>query len=181
LNIFFYFLAIICFPILHVLNAKLFYFAEFNSHISLIYLPAFLRLFNVLIFGPLQGTAITFLGGLLLLPIMSETSWVFIANDACSGLGPLLALGIFRILNGRAVSVGNLKHLIQLALIYALSNALIHHLVWNFIEKNLIIDSVQFFEMMIGDLTGAFIGVLILKIITELSFFKRKLYCEVKD
>jgi hypothetical protein len=42
-------------------------------------------------------------------------------------------------------------------------------------------DSVQFFEMMIGDLTGAFIGVLILKIITELSFFKRKLYSEARD
>jgi hypothetical protein len=176
LNFVFYFLAIVLFPALHLLNAKLFFFAEFNSHISLIYLPAFLRLFNVLVFGALPGTVITFLGGMLLFPYMEERSWMFVANDACSALGPLIALAIFRFYSGKQVSVGNLKHLIALALLYTFSNALIHHLVWNFGETNLFMEPVQFFEMLIGDLIGTFIGVLLLKIITDLSFVKRKIY-----
>ncbi len=176
MNFVLYALAIVAFPVLHVLNAKLFFFAEFNSHISLIYLPAFLRLFNVLVFGALRGTAITFLGGILLFPFIEERSWIFVANDACSALGPLIAIGLFRVYNGKAVSVGNLKHLIALALLYTFSNALIHHFVWNFGEQNLITDPVQFFEMLIGDLTGTFIGVVLLKIVTDLSFIKRKIY-----
>ena len=109
-------------------------------------------------------------------PFIEERSWIFVANDACSALGPLIAIGLFRVYNGKAVSVGNLKHLIALALLYTFSNALIHHFVWNFGEQNLITDPVQFFEMLIGDLTGTFIGVVLLKIVTDLSFIKRKIY-----
>ena len=176
MNFVLYALAIVAYSVLHVLNAKLFFFAEFNSHISLIYLPAFLRLFNVLVFGALRGTAITFLGGILLFPFMEERSWMFVANDACSALGPLIALGVFRLYTGKDVSVGNLKHLIALTLIYTLSNALIHHFAWNFWEQNLFQNSVQFFEMLVGDLTGTFVGVLILKVVTDISFLKRKIY-----
>ncbi len=181
MNLFFYLLAVLLFPALHVVNEKLFFFAVFNSQISWIYLPAFSRLFNVLIFGALPGSAITFLGGLLLFPFVGEHSWLFVANDACSALGPLIALGIFRILNDGPVSLRNLKHLTYLTLIYTLSNSLIHHLAWTFFDENLLVNGLQFFEMLVGDLVGTFVGVLLLKIITDLSFFKRRIYNNSPD
>ena len=54
------------FPVVHIANGWLFKFAEITPHISLIYLPAFLRLANVLVLGPRNGTLATLLGGVLL-------------------------------------------------------------------------------------------------------------------
>jgi len=47
------------YPAVHILNGWLFDFATINHHISLIYLPAFLRLFNLLVLGPIYGTLTT--------------------------------------------------------------------------------------------------------------------------
>ena len=52
----------VLFPATHILSGWLFDFAAINDHISLIYLPAFLRLFNLLILGPVFGTLINHLG-----------------------------------------------------------------------------------------------------------------------
>lgn len=181
MNNFFYCLGILSYPTLHLLNGWMFKFAEFNAHISLIYLPAFLRLFNVLVFGALRGSCITFLGGLLLYPFFLEQSWTFLANDVCSMLGPLIALGLFRVWHTSDVSLRNLKHLIFLALTYTVANASIHHVAWSFLEPCLIIDRVQFFEMLIGDLLGTLLGVFIFKWITDLPYVKTKIYNKEVD
>jgi hypothetical protein len=60
-------LAGILFCASHLLNAWLFQAVAISDHISLIYLPAFFRLFNVLVLGLLWGTLGTAIGGVLLL------------------------------------------------------------------------------------------------------------------
>ena len=82
----------VLFPATHILNGWLFDFATLNDHISLIYLPAFLRLFNSLILGPLFGTLSTILGGLLLMTQFNEPLSIAFLNIACSSAGPLMAL-----------------------------------------------------------------------------------------
>jgi len=52
----------VLFPATHILSGWLFDFATINDHISLIYLPAFLRLFNLLILGPVFWHLINHLG-----------------------------------------------------------------------------------------------------------------------
>jgi len=49
----------VLFPVTHILSGWLFDFATINDNISLIYMPAFLRLFNLLVMGPLYGTLST--------------------------------------------------------------------------------------------------------------------------
>lgn len=53
----------IIFPVVHIVNGWVFKFAEVSPHIGLIYLPAFMRLANVLILGRANGTVATLLGG----------------------------------------------------------------------------------------------------------------------
>ena len=72
----------VLFPATHILSGWLFDFATLNDHISLIYLPAFLRLFNLLILGPLFGTLSTVLGCLLLLQQFNEPIELELLNVA---------------------------------------------------------------------------------------------------
>jgi hypothetical protein len=44
---------------IHVLNSWLFQSIEITSHVSMVYLPAFLRLFNVLVLGAVKGSFAT--------------------------------------------------------------------------------------------------------------------------
>jgi len=57
----------VIYPLVHIANGWIFSFVEISPHISLIYLPAFLRLANVLILGRRHGSLATLLGGLLLM------------------------------------------------------------------------------------------------------------------
>ena len=88
----------VLFPATHILSGWLFEFATLNENISLIYMPAFLRLFNLLILGPLFGTLATILGGLLLTTQFNEPLGIELLNVACSSAGPLMALIGFKIL-----------------------------------------------------------------------------------
>lgn len=57
------------FPVVHSANGWLFSFIELTPNVSWIYLPAFLRLLNVLVLGKLKGTLATLLGGMVLLGV----------------------------------------------------------------------------------------------------------------
>ncbi|MEY5023069.1 MAG: hypothetical protein RIS72_1644 [Pseudomonadota bacterium] len=120
----------VLFPATHILNGWLFEFATINHHISLIYLPAFLRLTNLLVLGPVYGTLTTVLGGLLLIGNFEETLGLAMLNIACSSASPLIALMGFRIYFNRRVQLSNLRDLATLTLIYCICNSVIHHAVW---------------------------------------------------
>lgn len=156
------FLAVV-FPLLHIFNGWIFQFAEISPHISLIYLPAFMRLAHVLILGRVQGTLATVLGGLLLMHYFDETPWVAVLNTVCSAGGPLLALQLFRWHAGRAVELTSLKDLTLLTLIYAISNAALHHAMWSVLDRTRLVEPSQVLWMILGDISGALLGAYIMK------------------
>jgi hypothetical protein len=63
----------------------------------------------------------------------------------------------------RRLSIIRLVDLVQLALLYALLNALIHHALWSAIDPSQLLYPAQMFEMVLGDINGALIGALVLR------------------
>lgn len=121
----------ILYPLIHTANSWLFSFAEISPNVGLVYLPAFLRLLNVLLLGKFKGTVAGLLGGLLLLLMDGDAlTPLRLANILCSAAGPLLAVLLFEHWRHRQVNLVSLKDLGQVTLIYCLINALIHHFIW---------------------------------------------------
>lgn len=151
------------FPITHIANGWIFEFAEVSSHISLIYLPAFVRLANVLVLGPLKGTLATFMGGLLLAQTFDEPFVASTLNICCSASGPLISLCIFKMYSRRNVHLTSIKDLGVLTLMYALSNAVLHHLVWSVVDPSKLSEPIQVVWMVLGDIFGALLGAYLMK------------------
>ncbi|MFM7013028.1 MAG: hypothetical protein ACKO0Z_27475 [Betaproteobacteria bacterium] len=153
----------ILFPVVHIANGWLFKFAEITPHISLIYLPAFLRLSNVLILGPRNGTLATMLGGVLLMRTFDDNSVAGLLNIGCSALGPIVALVVFKTYTHRNFELTSLKDLSVLTVIYAIANAVLHHLVWSVVDKSQLAEPIQVLWMVLGDIFGALIGAYAMK------------------
>ena len=126
----------------------------------MIYLPSFLRLANVLVLGLLWGTLGTTFGGALLFFWMSDSLWLSIANTTISAGSAALAVMLMRFMQKRALSLTRLDDVLQLALFYALLNALTHHLLWSMLDTSQLVDPNQLMYMVIGDVNGAVIGAL---------------------
>ena len=88
-------LCALLFALVHVASVNFLAFAEISPHVSLIYLPAFFRLLNVLLLGKFRGTLATALGGILLMQGLDGINLIGFMNVACSVSGPLLALWLF--------------------------------------------------------------------------------------
>ena len=151
------------FPITHILNGWVFKFAEISPHIGLIYLPAFMRLANVLILGRLNGTIATLMGGVLLTEYFGETTFVALLNSACSAGGPLVALYLFRLHAKREVELTSIKDLAWLTLIYATCNAVLHHAMWSVLDPFRLAEPTQVLWMIVGDISGALLGAYLMK------------------
>jgi len=151
------------FFIVHVLNGWLLKAIEISDHISLLYLPAFLRLMNVLVLGMLWGTLGTAFGGMLLFFWFNDSLLLSCFNTAMSAGGAALAVWWMQILQGRALSLARLSDLLQLSLLYALLNSFLHHLMWSFLDPAQLMSSSQIFFMILGDLNGAVLGALVLR------------------
>ena len=151
----------------HILNGWLFDFAIISDNISLIYLPAFLRLFNLLVLGPAFGTVSTILGGLLLLSHFDDPLEVGLLNIACSSAGPLFALLCFKIYLKRQPEITSLRDLGSLTLLYCVSNSLIHHVTWVLIGESEAFELTTVFWMFLGDLNGALLGAYLMKAILD--------------
>jgi hypothetical protein len=162
----------VLFPATHILNGWLFDFAAINDHISLIYMPAFLRLFNLLILGPLFGTLSTILGGLLLMTQFNEPLCIEFLNVVCSSAGPLMALMGFKMYWKRQVQLTSLQDLAALTLIYCVSNSVIHHVAWVLIGQSQAFELTEVFWMFLGDLNGALLGAYLMK--AMLDYLEKK-------
>lgn len=153
----------IAYPIVHIANGAVFRFAEITPHVGLIYLPAFLRLFNVLVLGPRDGTLATVLGGLLLTYHFDEAQAVALLNVLCSAGGPLIATYVFRLYFRRSFDLSSIKDLSILTLIYATANALLHHLLWALLDPTQLETPTQMLWMTLGDIVGALLGAYVLR------------------
>ncbi len=147
----------------HLLNGWLLSSFEFSEHISLIYLPGFLRLAYVLLLGLAWGSVATALGGVMLLWWSHETWLIGLFNIGISASVAALAVVLMQVMLQRRLSLRKLSDLIQLAGLYALLNALSHHLMWSILDPMQLIAWPQLLYMVIGDLNGALIGALVLR------------------
>ena len=145
---------------IHILNSWLLHAIEISNHISLVYLPAFLRLMNVLVLGMLWGTLGTAVGGALLFFWMQDSLLMSICNTIVSAGGAALSVWLMQILEGRPLSLSRLPDLLKLSLFYALLNALLHHLLWSFLDPTQLVAPNQLFYMVVGDINGALVGAL---------------------
>jgi len=147
----------------HMMNDWLFKAVEVTDHISLLYLPAFLRLMNVLVLGMLWGTLGTAMGGALLFFWMQDSLLMSVLNTSVSAGGAALAVWLMQILQGRSLSLSRLPDLLKLSLLYALLNALLHHLIWSYLDPAQLVSPNQLVYMVIGDVNGAVLGALSLR------------------
>ena len=162
----------VLFPAVHVMNAWLFDFAAISSHVSLIYLPAFLRLFYVLMLGPTFGSLTTVLGGLMLVYYFQETLQVALLNVFCSAAGPLMAMFSFKIMFKRSVALTSIRDLSFLTLIYCIFNSVLHHLAWLVTNASKVFDYQHAVFMFIGDFNGALLGAYLMK--AMIDFMEQK-------
>jgi hypothetical protein len=158
----------VLYPAVHILNGWLFDFATINHHISLIYLPAFLRLFNLLVLGSIYGTFTTILGGLFLMSNFNESLALALFNIACSATSPLIALFGFKLYFKRRIELTSLRDLITLTLIYCICNSLIHHTAWLFLASTSEFDLQAASWMFIGDFNGALLGAYLTKALIDM-------------
>ena len=163
MNLFLVFVFAVLFPAAHALNAWLFDFANINTNVSLIYLPAFLRLFNLLVMGPVYGTLATLLGGLILMAWLNEPLGFALLNIAASCSGPLVAMTGFRIYFKRRIQLNSLKDLAVVTVAYAICNSLLHHATWLLFDNEQLLDASTSFWLFVGDLNGALFGAYLFK------------------
>ena len=145
----------------HIANGWLFGWFEVTEHISFIYLPSFLRLVNVLVLGLVWGTLGTAVGGALLFFWNNSGSvWLDICNTSISAGSAALAVMLMQLMQKRPLSLTRFSDLLQLALFYAVLNALTHHVLWSVLDRSQLVDPNQLMYMVIGDINGAIIGAL---------------------
>jgi hypothetical protein len=157
-------LAGVAFCASHLLNGWLFQAITVSDHISLIYLPAFFRLFNVLVLGLVWGTLGTAIGGVLLLAWSQDaTLWISVLNMCVSAIVAAISVVLIQMLLRRRLSITRLGDLLMLSLLYALMNALMHHLLWTVADPSQLLYPGQIFEMVLGDFNGAILGAWLLR------------------
>lgn len=169
---------------LHLFNGWALSGIEFSEHINLIYLPGFLRLVHVLILGMFWGTAATAVGGLLLLFWGHDGLLVGLANIGVSASVAMLSVVLIQLMLGRRIALTRLADLIVLALLYAVLNAALHHLVWSWLDPSQLVQREQLFYMMLGDINGAIVGALVLRWVarrTGLQHILRKRHARLDD
>ena len=151
----------------HILNGWLLEFVEVTAHISLLYLPSFLRIVNVLVLGTLWGTLGTGIGGALLCVWSEDSLLLGTLNTAISAGSAALAVWCMQVFQQRPLSLTRLSDLMQLALLNALLNTLFHHFLWVQLDPSQLISPNQVAYMMIGDINGAIVGALGLRWLTN--------------
>jgi hypothetical protein len=153
----------------HLANAWLFDHISVSNHINWIYLPAFLRVAYVLILGPVWGFTAIFFGSSILGFSFNENLLQALLNAGASAFSPVLALVLFTLLKERALRIAQPSVLIQMCLLYALLNAVVHHFLWAYQQPEQLMSVSQLPIMIIGDLAGALLGAFLFTLIMRRS------------
>jgi hypothetical protein len=167
--------------VMHLLNGWALRAIEFSDHISLVYLPGFIRLANVLLLGLFWGSLSTAIGGVLLLHWSNDSLFLSLCNITTSAMSPVVAVLLMRAMQHRYVALSRLSDLIQLALLYALLNALLHHLMWSWLDPRQLMSPEQLFYMVAGDINGVILGGLFLRWLARKTDLTRKLLTRKDD
>ena len=157
------------FALTHLANAWLFDHISLSNHINWIYLPAFLRVAYVLILGPVWGFSAIFFGSIMLGGNFEENLLQAVLNSGASAISPVLALGLFMLLKERSLRLAQLRDLVQMCLLYALLNAVVHHFIWAYQQPDQLLSVSQLPIMIVGDLAGALLGAFLFTLLMRRS------------
>lgn len=157
------------FALPHLANAWLFDHISLSNHINWIYLPAFLRVAYVLILGPVWGFSAIFFGSIILGVSFEENLLQALLNAGASAVSPVLALVLFKLLKERTLRIAQPSDLIQMCLLYALLNAVVHHFIWAYQQPEQLLSVSQLPIMIVGDLAGALLGAFLFTLLMRRS------------
>lgn len=157
------------FALTHLANAWLFDHISLSNHINWIYLPAFLRVAYVLILGPVWGFSAIFFGSIILGVSFEENLLQALLNAGASAVSPVLALVLFKLLKERTLRIAQPSDLIQMCLLYALLNAVVHHFIWAYQQPEQLLSVSQLPIMIMGDLAGALLGAFLFTLLMRRS------------
>lgn len=144
-----------------------------DQYLSLVFLPSGLRVLISMVFES-SGIIGLALGSLLVsfFYIHEPSTAVIIGNAVASGVGAFVARELcLRILDLDVyLHQITLKQIMYASIIFSVINALLHQSIFNFLEKN-----ADFFlksgQMLIGDLSGAFIFLMLLRLFMQAYFY----------
>jgi len=138
--------------------------AVVDARVSLIFLPAFVRVVAVMVAG-YSGACGIFAGSLFLGIGNRDSLWVATAHAAISSLSPCLAVLLFQLAIRRNAGMFDLWTLVLIACFTSLFSALLHGAFWAEFEPTaLSVGSHAVSLMMLGDLLGILLGFLLLRL-----------------
>jgi hypothetical protein len=132
-------------------------FSVIEERVSMVFLPAFVRIAAILVAGA-AGALGLFLGAIALgllndLPAVANFFQAFF-----TALAPCLALLVVRFaLAGRAMAI-TLGLFLLVAFFASVFNSLLHHVFWDLYPLSEPVTLESFWQMLVGDLAGAFLG-----------------------
>lgn len=161
---------------LSVLSALLFYCffqlnhwladnLEYSQYINWLFLPGGLRVLLVLVLGFSGALGIVLGSWAVSLTDDPVWSWLMVGNGLISGLTPWIVMrGFIQTTDFRSsLPLITPRRLIGFVLVYAVSNALLHHLFWWLLSESKWPEVQGFLPMTIGDALGALVLLYCLK------------------
>jgi hypothetical protein len=133
------------------------FFSVIEAKVSMIFLPAFVRVAAILVAG-LAG-AVGLFAGAMVLGFMQELAPLpNFSQAAFTALAPCLAVLVVRFaLAGRPMPI-TLSLFLIVALFASIFNSLLHHVFWDLYPLVEPVTLTTFWQMLVGDLAGAFLG-----------------------
>lgn len=159
----------ICFALLYFLAYWLTAFITelaqiIPDRISLIYLPAFVRVVSVLVAG-LAGLLGIFIGTFAVSTIiLSDPAHFALANASASAAGIGLSYWLMLKAMGHRSLPLNLPVLVILTVLYSTFNAMTHGLFWDLLGMDDDLSTTDLTLMMVGDLAGVILMYFILRL-----------------
>lgn len=138
------------------------------DRVSLVYIPAFVRVVSVLVAG-LAGLLGIFIGTLgVSLFYVGDPVALALANAAASTAGIGLSYWLLLQALGKSSLPLNLPVLVLLTVLYSTFNAVTHGLVWDLVEIEDNLSTADLTMMMIGDLTGVVLMYFVVRFVIRL-------------
>jgi hypothetical protein len=141
------------------------FFDVVDGRISLMFLPAFIRVAAVLVAG-MAGLLGVFAGSLFVgLFVVGDPPLLAAASSLASAGGIGLAYWLTRYALRATVLPFTLSTLLTLTAFYSTFNAIVHGLVWGLVIPERLITVPQLAQMIVGDFFGVVFGFVIVRII----------------
>jgi hypothetical protein len=124
------------------------------DRVSLVYLPAFVRVVAVLIAGLAGALGVSIGSFLVCVLFLGDSASVALGNASASAAGIVVAYAIILAFHRSKQISYDLRTLASMILIYSVVNAALHGLFWNFLGIDSDIHFAELAMMAFGDLAG---------------------------